>query len=158
LGIATWSLAETGPLDDTLIDPYATGILYWNGKKLEDLPALLVSHQVPDGDLCAGSFYWRFDHDDGDSGCCVSGYTEDTIFATLGLISASQTNSDLHLDAAINTACQALLDAVNNEGIVVEHLGTQKQNSNCCTYGGEMLLVFSVLTSNDITIDDLKRI
>jgi len=141
LGIATWSLATTGPLDDTLIDPYGTGTIYWSGKKLEDLPALLVSHQVPDGDLYACSFYWRFDHDAGDSGSCVSGYIEDTIFATLGLISASQANSNLHLDAAINAACQALLDAVNSEGKVVEHLGIQ--NSDSCTFGGEMLLVLS---------------
>lgn len=147
LGIATWSLATTGPLDDTLIDPYGTGSPYWNGIKLEDLPALLVSHQVPDGDLYTGSFYWRFNHDDdGDTGSCISGYTEDTIFATLGLISAFQANLNSHLDAAINAAYQALLDAVNSEGKVVEHLGVQ--NSDSYTFDGEMLLVLSERATN----------
>jgi len=154
LGIATWSLATTGPLDDTPIDPYRTGTLYWSGTKLEDLPALLVSHQVPDGDLYAGSFYWRFDHDAGDLGSCVSGYTEDIIFATLGLISASQANSDLHLDAAINSACQTLLDAVNSEGNIVEHLGAQ--NSDSCTFGGEMLLVLSEQVNNSFLTPAIK--
>ena len=152
--IATWSLATTGPLDDTPIDPYRTGTLYWIGTKLEDLPALLVSHQVPDGDLYAGSFYWRFDHDAGDLGSCVSGYTEDIIFATLGLISASQANSDLHLDAAINSACQTLLDAVNSEGNIVEHLGAQ--NSDSCTFGGEMLLVLSEQVNNSFLTPAIK--
>lgn len=146
LGIATWSLATTGPLDDTLIDPYRKGTPYWIGKKLEDLPALLASHQVPVGDLYAGSFYWRFDHDAGDLGSCVSGYIEDTIFATIGLISASQANLDLKLDAAINAACQTLLDAVNSEGKVVEHLGVQ--NSDSYTFSGEMLLVLSERAAN----------
>jgi len=157
LGIATWALAATGPLDDTLIDPSGTGAAYWSGKVLADLPALILSHQVPVGELYAGSFYRRFDHSDDGSGCCVSGYTEDTIFATLGLIGTSQGNPALQLDTAIHAACQTLLDAVNSDGKVVEHLGLQ--NSDCFTCGGQMLLVLGdVLVGNDIIIDDLQRI
>ena len=154
LGIATWSLATTGPLDDTPIDPSGIGTAYWSGRKLADLPALVVSHQVPDDDLYADSFYRRFDHDAGDLSSCVSGYTEDAIFATLGLISASQANLDSHLDAAINSACQTLLDAVNSEGNIVEHLGVQ--NSDSRTFGGEMLFVLSEQVNNNLLTPAIK--
>jgi len=157
LGIATWALATTGPLDDTLIDPSGIGAAYWSGKELADLPILILSHQVADGELYAGSFYRRFDHSDDGSDCCVSGYTEDAIFATLGLIRASWGNPALRLDAAIHAACQALLGAVNSDGKVVEHLGLQ--DSDCFSCGGKMLLVLGdVLVGNDIIIDDLQRI
>ena len=154
LGIATWSLATTGPLDDTPVDPSGMGTTYWSGRKLADLPALVVSHQVPDDDLYADSFYRRFDHDAGDLSSCVSGYTEDAIFATLGLISASQANLDSHLDAAINSACQTLLDAVNSEGNIVEHLGVQ--NSDSRTFGGEMLFVLSEQVNNNLLTPAIK--
>ena len=154
LGIATWSLVTTGPLDDTPVDPSGMGTTYWSGRKLADLPALVVSHQVPDDDLYADSFYRRFDHDAGDLSSCVSGYTEDAIFATLGLISASQANLDSHLDAAINSACQTLLDAVNSEGNIVEHLGVQ--NSDSRTFGGEMLFVLSEQVNNNLLTPAIK--
>jgi len=137
LGVATWALAQTGPLDDTLVDPLGTGAAYWNGVKLVDLPNILLSHQVPDGELYAGSFYWRFDHGDGGKGYPVSGYTEDAIFATLGLISAYRANPALDLETAIFTAGQALLNGVNNEGKVFEHLWLESQDYY--TWGGEML-------------------
>jgi len=154
LGIATWALAATGPLNDTLIDPSGIGTAYWSGKKLADLPALVLSHQVPDGELYKGSFYWRFDHSDGGSGCGVSGYTEDAIFATLGLICASRANPALDADAAIRAACQALLGAVNSEGKVMEHLGAK--NSDSCTFGGEMLLVLGEQATNGNLITESK--
>jgi hypothetical protein len=137
LGVATWALAQTGPLDDTLVDPSGTGAAYWNGVKLVDLPNILLSHQVPEGGLYAGSFYWRFDHGDGGKGYPVSGYTEDAIFATLGLISASKAKPELELDTAILKAGQALLGGVSNDGKVSEHLGLESQDY--CTWGGEML-------------------
>ena len=31
LGMATWALASTGPLDNTLIDPSGAGAPYWSG-------------------------------------------------------------------------------------------------------------------------------
>jgi hypothetical protein len=148
LGVATWALSTTGPLDDTLIDPSSyvescrifpsgKGTAYWSGKKLADLPAILLSHQVPSGELYTGSFYWRFDHGDGGLGIPVSGYTEDAIFATLGLISAYKANPALDLETAIHRAGQALLNGVSNEGKVFEHLWLESQDY--CTYGGEML-------------------
>jgi len=142
LGIATWALALTGPLDDTLI-PSGTGAAYWSGKKLADLPDLLLSHQVPDGELYADSFYWRFDHGDGGSGGPVSGYTEDAIFTTLGLIAASRGDPALDLDAAIRAAGQALLGGVRSGGKVFEHLWLV--SADYYTYGGEMLQVLGEL-------------
>ena len=96
MGTALWALAETSPLNesipisftkqvpywDTLIDPSGKGAPYWTGKKLIDLPTMLMSHQVPAGQLNAGSFYWRFAHGVNDPN---SGYTEDAVFATIGL-------------------------------------------------------------------------
>ena len=76
LAVATWALAETGPLDDSLIDGEGQGAAYWQGVTLADLPRLLASHQVTEGDL-AGSFYGRFDHSDGGQGVAEAGYAED---------------------------------------------------------------------------------
>jgi len=148
LGVATWALAATGPLDDQLIDPLGSGADYWNNKELADLPYLLLSHQVPDGEPYAGSFYWRFDHGDGGSGGPVSGYTEDAIFATLGLISASRANSALDLETAILTAGQALLGSISNEGKVFEHLWLE--GIDLYVFGGEMLHVLGELAAQQI--------
>ena len=146
LGVATWALAATGSLDDTLIDPSGTGAAYWSGKTLADLPELLLSYQVSKGELFAGSFYWRFDHGDGGSGGPTSGYTEDAIFATLGLISASRANPALDLDAAINAAGQALVNGVRSGGNVFEHVWLQ--GSDYYVYGGEMLQVLGELAAS----------
>lgn len=147
LGIATWALTNTGTLDDTLIDPDGSGSAYWSDKKLSDLPNLLLSHQVPDGEPYAGSFYWRFDHGDGGDGGSkspVSGHTEDAIFATLGLIAAAQGNPTLNLDNSIKTAGQALLYGVKSGGKVFDHLW--HENLVYDVLGGEMLQVLGELT------------
>jgi len=149
LGIATWALSRTGPLDDTLIDPSGTGATCWRLKKLADLPGLVLSHQVPDDESCAGNFYRRFDHRDGGFDRPVSGYTEDAIFATLGLIAASRADSALDLDAAILAARRALLSRVDSEGRVFEHL--ELSDSDYCAYGGEMLQVLcECATTGDV--------
>lgn len=142
LGIATWALSLTGPLDDTPIAPSGKYAPYWATKKLKDLPSLLLSHQVPDGQPYAGSFFWRFDHRDG-SGETVSGFTEDTIFATLGLVGAAAANPNLKLDDAILAARQVLLGGIDSEGKVYEHLWLGGEIYN--TYAGEMLQVLSEL-------------
>lgn len=144
LGIATWALAKTGPLDDTLIDPCDQGAAYWKGKKLADLPAILHSHQVSDSEPFAGCFYRRFDHGNGNSGNPVNGYTEDAIYATLGLINASRVNPLLHLDDGILAACKALLEGINDEGKVFGLLWTH--SFDCHTFGGEMLQVLAEFT------------
>ena len=151
LGIATWALALTGPLDETLIDPSGKRASYWDAKKLADLPSLLLSHQVPDGQPYAGSFFWRFDHRDS-SDEVVSGFTEDTIFATLGLVGAAEANPDLGVDAAILAARQALLGGIDSEGKVYEHLWLQGEIY--CAYAGEMLQVLAELVvPGDLDID-----
>jgi len=142
LGVATWALAKTGPLDDKLVDPFGTGAAYWSGVTLADLPQLLLSHQVPvdDGDPNQGSFYWRFDHSDGTDGGTpseVAGYTEDTVFGALGLAAAAKANPDLDLDDAIAAARQALLRGIDSIGRVYEHLSQTGTIYN--TYAGEIL-------------------
>jgi len=139
LGVATWALAETGSLDDTLIDPSETGAVYWSGKKLEDLPGLLISHQAPAGEPFAGSFYWRFDHTADGSGAEVSGYSEDAIFGSLGLVAASEADPSLDIDASIHAAREALLEGVASDGTVSEHLSDLGENYYA--YAGEMLHV-----------------
>jgi hypothetical protein len=148
LGIATWALAKTGPLDDTLIDPFGTGAAYWNMKRLKDLPDLVMSHQVPDGEPGAGSFYWLFGHGDGVSDeTQISGYTEDTIFATRGLIAAYNVNpdsSDPNLYSAILSAHDVLLDGISPDGRVSELL-FQEGSFDYYLYAGEMLNVLCEL-------------
>ena len=167
LGIATWALAKTGPLDETLIDPFGTGAPYWNMKRLIDLPDLLLSHQVPDGESGAGSFYWLFDHGDGGLGeTQISGYTEDTIFATRGLIAAYMANPDPNdpndpnnpkLTSAILSAQEVLLGSVGPDGRISELLF--QEGSFYYLYAGEMLNVLRELESvlskeNSLGLDD----
>jgi hypothetical protein len=138
-------------LDATLIDPCETGAPYWHLKKLSDLPNLLLSHQVPPKQIFGGSFYWRFDHG-GSPGGAASGYTEDTIFGTLGLLAASETNPDLHLDAAILAARKALLAGVYSGGMVYNHLWLK--GLVYYTYAGEMLQVIDELViPGDLNLD-----
>lgn len=152
LGAATWALALTGPLDETLIDPSGKGAAYWDVKKLADLPSLLLSHQVPDGQPYAGSFFWQFEHGDSASDEALSGYTEDAIFATLGLVGTAQANPDLDLDAAILAARRALLGNIDSEGKVYEHLWLQGEVYY--TYAGEMLQVLGELViPGDLDLD-----
>jgi hypothetical protein len=139
LGVATWALAQTGPLDDSLITPSGEGAPYWIGKMLKDLPNLLLSHQVAQGQPGAGSFYWQFNHVDGDLNNC----TEDAIFATLGLLAASQFYADPNVDSAMDAARPALLGGVNAEGKVWEHLS--QEGKIYCAYAGEMLQVLAAL-------------
>jgi len=143
LGIATWALAQTGGLDETLIDPHGTSAVYWSSKKLSDLPGLLLSHQVAEGDPNAGSFYWRFDHTSGGTDSYTCGYTEDTIFGALGLVASARANLDLELDDAILAARQVLIGGIDPEGKVYEHLSHQGVVQYA--YAGEMLQALSGL-------------
>jgi hypothetical protein len=147
LGSATWALAQSGPLDDTLIDPLGVGTPYWNDTRLQDLPVILLSHQVPQGQPFAGSFYWRFDH----GGMPSAGYTEDTIFATLGLVSASGAAIELseqELESDIVAADAALIDSVSPDGKVSEQLS--QEGSAYCVYAGEMLQALCLLAGLDL--------
>lgn len=149
LGVATWALAETDTsLDQTVIDPFGLGAPYWKLKKLQDLPALLRSHQVPSGQPTAGSFYWRFDHGNaGAEGMQPSGYTEDAVFATLGLVAAydaDPNSSDPNLIAAVRTASDVLVNSVTSSGKVWERLS--QEGAIYYAYGGEMLRVLRRLS------------
>jgi hypothetical protein len=152
LGVAVWALALTGPMDDTLIDPLSlSDVSYWNGVTLRDLPDLLASHQVLDGEY-AGSFYVRYDHTAPGPGFENSGYTEDTIFAVLGLMSAGALGdladepeveevTGWNFDKEIQNARDVLTMAVHQSGMVQDHiwLGTHMY----FVFGGEMLQAFS---------------
>jgi hypothetical protein len=151
LGVATWALALTGPLDDTLIDPFGqSDVSYWDGVTLSDLPDLLASHQVLDGEY-TGSFYVRFDHTAPGPGFETSGYTEDTVFGVLGLIAADaldqtdDTGADdetgWNFDEEIQNARDVLAIAVHQSGLVQDHiwLGTHMY----FVFSGEMLQAFS---------------
>jgi len=144
LGIATWALALTGALDDTLIDLSGTGAACWNHKKLKDLPELLLSLQVPDGEPYAGSFYRRFDCGDGGTGGFLCGYTEDAIFATLGLIGVFRDDPALDLEAAILASQRAILDAIDGTGSLCHH--REIECSDCYQiHAAEMLQVLGEL-------------
>jgi hypothetical protein len=146
LGIATWALGASGPLDQTLVDADGKGTTYWRGKRLADLPRLLLAHQVPGGQADAGSFYWRFDHGDAGKGIVAQGYTEDAIFGTLGLwvaqtaLGAADT---LDLRGAIAAAQQALLGGVGSDGTVRAHLSLGGDLYD--VFSGEMAQVLSAL-------------
>ncbi len=155
LGAATWALAQTGALDETPIAASGQDVAYWNAKTLSDLPGLLMDHQVPDGQPGAGSFYWQFGHANDNHG-----YTEDTIFATRGLIAISRVSPDPDLESAIAAARTALLDGIGVDGIVSEQLW--KDGLSYYLYAGEMLEVLSEMvvpgdldSDGDVDSDDL---
>jgi len=148
LGAATWALATTGPLDETSIHSSGEGAPYWEHKKLTDLPDLLLSHQVQDGQPGAGGFYWQFGHTDNSP----NGYTEDAIFATRGLVAAYWADPDPNLKSAILMSRTALLNGISSDGEVRERLSQEGSIYN--TYAGEMLQVLGELVvPGDLDID-----
>ena len=132
LGVATWALAQTGPLDDTKLDPF-----YWGDVALSDLPDILLSHLVINPkDGIAGTFYHRFDHTAAGDDFEASGYTEDTVFAVLGLMAA--TTSEKNFDEEIVGAQVMLCLPIRSDGIVYEHIISQTLESYF-VYGGDVL-------------------
>ncbi len=121
LGMATWALALTGPLDDSPVDPNGRGAPYWSGVTLEGLPELLLTQQVPDGEH-AGSFYWRLDHTNGGFGGPPEGYTEELAAGALGLSAADEAIPDLEIEAAIELTRDCLVSSINEDGGVRQHL------------------------------------
>jgi len=119
LGLATWALAQTGPMDDTLMDPNGEGEIFWSDVRLSDLPGILVTHLDDSGEY-KHSFYYRFDHRPAGLEFEASGYTEDTLYGLCGLIAADAAGWDF--DQEINDVRQALADSVSHGGIVWAHL------------------------------------
>jgi hypothetical protein len=156
LGIATWALAQTGKLDETPIAGDGAAAM-WTGKQLKDLPAMLLAEQVPAGQLYAGSFFWRFDHGNGGlTGVRAAGYTEDSIFGTMGLAAISKAdpnavNTIAGLADGLAAARIALLRGVAADGTVKEHLWVGGLPR--FVYCGEMLDVLGLLA----TAEDLKK-
>jgi hypothetical protein len=153
LGVAVWALANTGPLNEIPVDATGSNGTYWQSVLLSDLPGCLVDHQVKEAnDPDIGSFYWRFDHTASGSGEPVSGYTEDTVFATLGILAAHRANVGPDLCDAISSSRQALLSGVGAEGSVWERL-CQEGNISYF-YAGEMLQVLSEsIATGDFNMD-----
>jgi len=143
LGVATWALAQTGPMDDTRIDPFGlTGEDYWTDVKLSDLVDILSSHQVSSGDY-ADSFYHRFDHTPAGAGYEAGGYTEDTVFGVLGLIAANKADLSLDLWADIIAGRNALASRVGSAGMLYEHMWSG--GALYYAYGGEALQAFAAI-------------
>ena len=137
LGVATWALSKTGPLDDTKIDPFGLiGEEYWQDVALSDLPDILVSHLVlTPSEGHASTFYHRFDHAPAGEDFEASGYAEDTIFSLLGLRAASTEEKDFY--GEILGATVVLCRPVTTDGIVYEHIWSGGETQY--VYGGEML-------------------
>jgi hypothetical protein len=152
LGAATWALATIDALDDTPVAPDG-GSPQWDGVVLADLPALLLSHQVGEGEPFAGSFYWRFDHTSGNSEGVSAGYTEDAISGVLGLVAAASLEDIAikeDLEQGIAAGQQALLLGIDAEGAVYEHLSGEGQTYHA--FAGEMLqALWSVRHYTDTT-------
>ncbi|MBP7937832.1 MAG: hypothetical protein KA354_24595 [Phycisphaerae bacterium] len=91
LGTAVFALAQTGSgLDATVIPtPPIPERGTYAGYRLDQLPAVLAGHQVPATALYGSSFFAWFDH----SQSPAAGYTEDTVYGTLGLMAATGTGS-----------------------------------------------------------------
>jgi hypothetical protein len=135
LGVATWALAQTGPLDDTKLDPF-----YWGDVALSDLPDILLSHLVINTtEGITGTFYHRFDHTAADEDFKASGYTEDTVFAVLGLMEA--TTSEINFDEEIVSAQVILCLPILSDGIVYEHIlsSTLESPASYYVFGGDVL-------------------
>jgi hypothetical protein len=157
LGVTTWALVQTGPMDDTRIDPFgSTGVDYWKDVTLSDLPDLLSTHQVLSGEY-AGSFYVRFDHTAPGSNYYESGYTGDTVYGLLGLIAANDANNvgtlnneqseqetnnvNWDFDEEIQIAREVLAKSVHQSGLVQEHIWDGYQIHYF--YGAELLETFT---------------
>ena len=112
---------EYSSSEEAFISPSGDGAPYCNGKMLLDLPNLLLSHQVAEGQPDAGSFYGQFQHNESN----LNGYTGDTVFPALGLIAVSWANSDIDIETAGLAAREVLLRSINSEGIVWECLSPE---------------------------------
>lgn len=120
LGIATWALALTGPLDDSPLDADRQAAPYWQARTFDELPELLLTHQIQDGEL-AGNFYWRFDHGSGVTGGPSGGYTEELVSSALGLSAAGEVIGLPGIESAKAQIRELLVQSVADDGSVRQH-------------------------------------
>lgn len=140
LAAATWALSEIGGLDpNTLVSPEGAGV--WDGVTLADLPSLLLSQVMPEDGAYPGSLFCRFDHGLDEFGGPEGGYTEDAVFGLLGLVSvASRLEPGAvrdDFDRAIEVVFDAVLQAVDEDGVVYQHV--TQQGDSPFVYAGELL-------------------
>lgn len=114
---------------------------------------LVVSLTTDKGVFPGGWFYWRFDHARAGKPLKeAAGYTEDTIFGTLGLVAAFAADPSLDLEDPILVARQALLEGIDDDGKVYEHLSLK--GKVYYTYAGEMLQALGELAiPGDLDLD-----
>lgn len=121
LGMAVWALASTGTLADCPLDPDVEATSYWYARTLGDLPDLLLTHMIQEGEL-AGSFYWRFDHGTAAFGGPPGGYTEELVSSALGLTAAINPDDDPEVALTIRRVQDVLMANVSLDGRVRQHL------------------------------------
>ncbi len=129
LGASLWALALTGELDNTKVDPDAPPGSTWYDVELKDLPGILGGHQEP----VSGSFYWRFDHGTA-PGYPAYGYTEDTVFGTLGLMASAASG---FYDVEVLKGIGAVMSGFLGDGSMGEHLWEPTFTAH--VYAGEAL-------------------
>ena len=112
LGVAVWGLAKTGAMNGTPVDSGAAPGSLWDGVTLGNLPEMLADEQAPDG-----SFYTRFDHNQG------YGFTEVTAIGGLGLIAADENASGLGYSAQRVDVGEVLIPGVDTGGEVYWKIG-----------------------------------
>ena len=152
LGVATWALALTGPLDDSPIATSPNSSDYWHHRLLRDLPYTLLDHQVATEGPLQGSFFWRFDHGHGGSGAPTYGYTEDLVFASLGLVAAAAIETNVDLEGAIRAAYAVLLGSLEGAERAHQHLSLTSAARH--VYAAETLQALAELVyPGDIDLD-----
>ncbi len=150
LGTAMWALAATGRWDDSLLDPDGKGAFYWQGYTFDELPELLLSHRITEGEL-AGSFYWRFDH-----GTIIGGppggYTEESVSSALGLAAGGLVADGPEIKEANGLLRALLVGSIGADGYVRQHLtlGGRAYHSEM----GRLLQALAALTNPaDLDLD-----
>lgn len=140
IGMATWVLATTGPVDPAMAEA-------------------LVAHQVAADGYDPGSFFWELDHGLDDPNTVAEGYTQDAIFAVLGLYAIADAHPELvpALQAPLINGLKAILGSLGTDGLVYEHLSLGGQASY--VYAAQILLLVDVMgLSLDIDLNALDAI
>ncbi len=161
LQVATWAFAKTGALDNTTF-PNSGVKQMWIGKKLSDLPAMVLSHQITDGVEVGGvmthdydgSFFWRFDHTGG--GSEPMGYTEEIVYGLLAISAMQDLNQvadyseNIAVSRSLLPVCVFPLE--NGKGEVYESPWFGYQSMNY--YAGELLQAMAGLKIDGDLNDD----
>ena len=108
------------------------------------------------GEPHAGSFYDRFDHGSAGARATKSGFTEDLLFALLGLVAASRADVDADVSHAVAVARRTLLGrlkALYPAGMARQHLWLPSETRYA--FAGEALQTLRQLVMpGDVSLDD----